>query len=86
MGIGPSSPVTQLWFATASSVILCFGSLRRSPLIKSFSCTFISSGSTKGLLTILSYVSCNVSPRNGYFPSIIQYKVTPSAHVSAALP
>lgn len=34
----------------------------------------------------LSYVSCSVSPRNGYRPSTIQYKVTPTAHVSAAFP
>lgn len=34
----------------------------------------------------LSYVSCNVSPRNGNCPTTIQYNVTPTAHVSAALP
>jgi len=34
----------------------------------------------------LSYVSWSVSPRNGYSPNIIQYKVTPTAHVSDNLP
>lgn len=37
-------------------------------------------------LLALSYVSWSVSPRNGYCPNTIQYKVTPTAHVSAGLP